>query len=141
MKQSNLNYAAGFLDADGCITTSHGRTFRVVIANTNKEILIWFKENFGGSINNHYLPKHPNHNEAWKWIISSRADVIKFLKLVQPLLKIKGPQAKAVLDYHSRYIKQTYGRGVRANPERVKDYEDTKDMIRKLKTDLHRSRI
>ncbi len=51
-------YAAGILDGEGCISIRHDKrddrpehtyTPRITIVNTNKQVINWYKENFGGN--------------------------------------------------------------------------------------------
>lgn len=91
-------YMAGFMDGEGCITTSH-TNFRITVANTDRKILDWCKEKFGGNINNLCLPINPKHSPAWKWIICKSSDVLDFLKIVYPYMIVKKEQAKIVIDY------------------------------------------
>lgn len=57
---TDFAYAAGYIDGDGCFNVrkeflykriSPKYTATLIISSTNKQILIWFQDNFGGSIN------------------------------------------------------------------------------------------
>ncbi|KKL82558.1 hypothetical protein LCGC14_1983540 [marine sediment metagenome] len=83
------HFIRGFFDADGCITTCPKWNFRITLSNTNKEIIDWFKLKFKGNVNDQFYQKNPKHSPAWKWIISCRGGVLKFLEMTYPYLKIK----------------------------------------------------
>lgn len=60
MKEFDLIYAAGFIDGEGCFTldinqSPHGKryivyTARLVVVNTNTEVLYWLQKRFEGSV-------------------------------------------------------------------------------------------
>jgi hypothetical protein len=93
----NLNYAAGFVDGEGCIGFSKCRSSifpRVLVTNTNIDILNEFKEKWGGDINPLSLRKD-NWKQGYSWRLSwSKA--VDFLNEIEPYLKIKNLQAHAV---------------------------------------------
>lgn len=136
MIKEDIIYASGFIDGEGCITTSHNN-FRITLSNTNKNILLWLQTTFGGNLNDQYLPKNSKHNLAWKWVICSGKDLIKFLDLVIPYLKIKKPEAILVRDY---LCKSCMRLNWILTDKQKSDYEFVKDKLRKLKTDLHYNR-
>ena len=142
-KKEDIIYTAGLIDADGCITTCPPYNFRITLSNTNKDILTWLKSIFGGNINNQFLPKNPNHNPAWKWVISYKKGVLKFLEMSYPYLKIKKKQAKVVINHLKKYPalkgKEKFN-NQRNRVKESKDYFIAKEKIRKLKTDKHYKR-
>ena len=137
MTKEDIIYAAGFIDGEGCITTSTGRTFRITIANTNKDVLDWLQSIFGGHVNNQHLPKNTKHNIAWKWVICAGDKLVLFLDLVAPYLRIKKREAMLVRDY----LFNINGRSNRFYTEEQKqEYQRIKDELRKLKIDKHWNR-
>lgn len=89
-------YAAGFMDGEGCINASSSRSttyIRVLIVNTNKEILELLKQQWGGDIK-----ENKRHKANWKtsftWRISHSSCLI-FLKEIYPFLVVKKKQAEA----------------------------------------------
>ena len=134
MNKNNIIYASGFIDGEGCITTA-GYSFRLTISSTDKGILLWFQQTFGGCFNNQYLPANPNHNMAWKWILSKKKELNSFLKEIYPHLKLKKAQAKAVIDYLDKYPSQRTG-GKTTQLQR-EEFLTVKKLVRSLKTDKH----
>lgn len=138
MTKEDIIYAAGFIDGEGCVTTSNGYNFRVTVSNTNKDILVWFQSVFGGNLNDQHLPKNPKHNIAWKWVICSKANLLTFLNLIIPYLHIKKLEAILVRDYlvktsnRTKYLYTLYEK---------QEYQRVKIELRKLKTDLHWNRV
>jgi hypothetical protein len=93
----NIQYAAGFVDGEGCIGFAKTRTSifpRVLVTNTNLEILNEFKEKWGGDIKPLSLIKE-NWKQGYYWRISW-AKAVNFLSDIEPYLKIKNRQAHAV---------------------------------------------
>jgi len=136
-KKEDIIYTAGLIDADGCITTSHNFNFRVCLSNTDRIIIDWLKLTFGGNVNNQFLPKNPKHNIAWKWLVCSKLDVLNFLNMIHPYLKMKKEQAKIVIDFLNSHpkLKNKVGK------EKIEgDFLITKDKLRKLKIDKHYNR-
>lgn len=103
-----IAYTAGLLDGEGCIRIESGSGgkrsinvsywLRVSIANTDKNVILWLKDKFGGTF---YTAEHKN-NSNWKicytWRISS-VEACKFLKLIQPYVQIKKEQVKVAIAF------------------------------------------
>lgn len=123
-------YAAGLIDGEGSIRMSqrgkHGGTaFRVgqytlmvEMTNTDKEMLEWLKERFGGTIA--YLPESPkdNRRERWHWRIASNL-ALYCLDAVWPYIRTKRTQAKLGRRFQ-RYVQYT---GTPATPKRQRLHE------------------
>ena len=93
----NRAYAAGIVDGEGCIGFSKTRNVyypRIMVVNTNSELLNDLRCCFGGSI--HRLSRA---NDKWKaasqWQIGNRA-CVEFLDLIFDYLRIKYCQALLV---------------------------------------------
>jgi len=129
-KKEKIIFSAGFIDADGCITTAPSLNFRISVSSTYKNILLWLNENFKGNINNQHLPKNKNHNMAWKWVLCKDFDVLEFLKDIEPYMIVKKTQAQEVI----KYLKQ---KPILNLKDQKKMYLDTKLNIQKMKKDKH----
>lgn len=127
MESHDILYAAGFFDGEGCITTSGTTGFRATLSNTNKDVLIWFVNTFGGNIQNQCLPENPRWNKAWKWSVCARKDVRSFLQKIYPFLKIKKEQARIVLMHLEKYPTNKTGRHI-PNLE-IKDFIAAKQAL------------
>lgn len=93
----NRQYAAGFVDGEGCINFAKTRLSiypRVLVTNTNLQILQDFQKKWGGDINALSLRKE-NWKQGYSWRISW-AKAVDFLSDIEPYLKIKKYQAHAV---------------------------------------------
>jgi hypothetical protein len=97
----NRQYAAGFVDGEGCIGFAKTRSSifpRIIVTNTNLEILNEFKEKWGGDIKPLSLRKK-NWKQGYYWRVSwSKA--VDFLSDIEPYLKIKKMQAHAVFAWN-----------------------------------------
>lgn len=89
-------YAAGFMDGEGCINVSSCRTstyIRVLVVNTNREVLELFQQRWGGDIK-----QNKQHKAHWKISYTWRVSHIScqhFLKDIYPFLVVKKKQAEA----------------------------------------------
>lgn len=97
----NRQYAAGFVDGEGCINFAKTKSNifpRVLVTNTNIEILNEFKNKWGGDIKQLSLRKD-NWKQGYSWRICwSKA--VEFLSDIEPYLKIKKHQAHAVFAWN-----------------------------------------
>lgn len=92
-------YLAGFIDGEGCFNITRSRNViypRLMIANTNLDILKQIAKQYGGDITSRKLgPK------KWKTFNNYRASWKIFRKIVYdvyPFLYIKKEQAKLCMD-------------------------------------------
>lgn len=100
-------YAAGFLEADGCIHMTDNSVC-VRITNRNLAVLAWFAERYKGQVRSKIIPAG-----CWEWNVHSK-DAIDFINSVYPHLIFKKPQA----DLLYQFMKTKQKRGVRL-PEAV----------------------
>ena len=96
----SYSYLAGFIDGEGCIgfTQCRGNLVpRLVITNTNLDIIEALKEQFGGYIT---IPK--KYNSSWKqgyhWTLTGNKAVDLLDKCIKHL-KIKTSQAEALFAF------------------------------------------
>jgi hypothetical protein len=101
-------YIAGFFDGEGCISlgykkdTSYRRhhTYQLVVtvANTNKEILNFLHQRFGGHFRKG-RPPSKNGKEVYVWALLCRK-ALKFLEEIYPYLRLKKKQAELAFEYY-----------------------------------------
>lgn len=94
---TDLAYAAGMVDGEGCIHILYHRgrghhSINVIITNTDPRVAEWLLERFGGRVH------HPRERVD-NWTVSARK-AAAFLELVYPYLVIKKEQADLVLKLH-----------------------------------------
>lgn len=93
-------YAAGILDGEGSILFTRIHKTRwpspaVSVASTDRELLEWLRERWGGSI----IRKRAysaRHTQSYAWSLTDRR-ALDFLRIVQPFLVIKRKIAKCNL--------------------------------------------
>jgi hypothetical protein len=85
-------YAAGFLEADGCIHITKN-TACVRITNRNLEVLKWFEVRYGGQVRSKVVPAG-----CWEWNVHSDKAVL-FIGQVYEYLVFKKPQADLLLEF------------------------------------------
>ena len=98
----NLAYAAGFIDGEGCIgfTTCRGSFApRVIITNTQKEILEDFVMEFGGSVHKATRPKNKLHWKTAYHYYATHVTAINLLSRVSDYLKLKTEQANCLFAF------------------------------------------
>ena len=96
-------YAAGFIDADGCITVRSivpggaGRSHYASITASQTKIppLVWLQERWGGSLRE-LPPRKGNSSAAWEWAVVGNM-AYTMLDDIKDYLKIKGPRAENAL--------------------------------------------
>jgi len=81
-------WLAGFIDGEGCFNISRTRTTifpRLLIANTNIEILEAIKEKYGGDITSRQLNENWKtfnlYRASWKTFRSILSDVLPYLNI------------------------------------------------------------
>ncbi len=112
-----LAYAAGVVDSDGCIgitkrapqavnrRVSPAYQGYITVTNTSLELLNWFEDEFGGSRKNR-TQVLATHKRCYNWAVTNTA-AAAMAELLIPYLKVKGAQAKLIIelhDVHQRYL-------------------------------------
>ena len=133
-----LEYIAGLIDGEGCITI-HTRNDRAVSVEhypvvcltlgKAKNIVTELKERFGGSVRVAYkFHKNGKTSIVDVWKISSRK-AYAFLKQILPYLQIKRRQAELVIEFYDGF-KAGYRYG--ASLDEIKRRERIRRLIHKL---------
>jgi hypothetical protein len=107
MKKINLQYLAGFIDGEGCITidkltrknkTNNKKCFKLSmsITNTYIKIIEEIHNQFG-----RYLIKlqEPKGCKKYKKVIWEQSHAVKMVKKLLPYLRLKRKQAKLLIAY------------------------------------------
>ena len=101
MDNTELAYAAGFFDGEGCFgikmhAGKHGpfHTPYATISQIRPEILIWLRSHFGGSIR--FNPSS-GRNGIWALQLSARKS-LDLMKALQPFLRIKRAEVDLILE-------------------------------------------
>ncbi len=90
-------YMAGLLDGEGCIHfRSTGRTINIRIAMTDRDVLEWCQEKFGGWLLTVKVPE--GRKPQWCWGCGS-IHVAGVLTKIIPYLRVKRQQAEAAIDF------------------------------------------
>lgn len=121
----NLAYVAGFFDGEGCVGFARCRSTifpRILVTNTNRDVLEELQANFGGDIKPLSLRK-----EAWKQGYSWRlswSKAVDFLERIHPYLRLKSRQAETVFAWDAIRV----GRGNRCAVE-MAEYHNACDLL------------
>ncbi len=141
---SNLHsaYLAGLFDGEGFISIRpqcstrklSSVTTQVGIGMTDRYIEKLYKR-FGGSFT--IEPAKDNHKEVYRWTLSRKADMKKFLEYIYPYLNIKKKQTRIMLNFIK--IKTVSGR--ERTPTDIKLAKKYIEKIRKLNGKVKRMDI
>ena len=84
----NWSYIAGFFDGEGSLVYN-GKGFRIIIPQTNEEVLISIK-NFIGYGNIIYIKKRKAHwSDSWSYYIAKQTEVYDFIRKIKPFVIVK----------------------------------------------------
>lgn len=147
-----LAYAAGFFDGEGCVNFAvsryrrHGElrgkaiSLRVMIGNTDLEVLQWFVATFGGRIDK--KPRHSSKNARPCWVWSATfKEALPFLQAIRPYSRVKSSQIDLVLEFsawrlqpvETRCYKLPGGRGTwKRTPESLAKEAEYKTRLHEL---------
>ena len=111
MRKTDLAYAAGIIDGEGCIGISFHRQVRpnksytfyelqVRVNHTNEWLCQWLRFAFGGHVSprNSQSMKRNTWKPQWAWEIAARRALV-FLELIYPYLRLKKPQAEIAIRF------------------------------------------
>lgn len=97
--KTKLAYLAGIIDGEGTINCQYFKArkeyrLRLYVVNTDKKLIDWLHNNFGGYV---YLAKrhklnHPNWKDKYEWIYVPSKDDKDLIKSLIPYLVIKKEQ-------------------------------------------------
>ncbi len=104
-----LAYTAGLFDGEGSVVIGVGKTragsplhwLQVQITSTDRSVIEWLREEFGGHISSNSRSKLANgHRPCWAWrVMSNQAK--NFLELLLPHLKVKKRQAELAIAFQN----------------------------------------
>jgi len=86
-ERNKLSYLAGLLDGEGYIKVEQWGTVRVVIGMTNKKVIQWCHNNFGGTLDHEQTLK--SGKKFYVWRLTKSLDTLKLLILLYPFLIVK----------------------------------------------------
>lgn len=96
--ECELEYAAGFLDGEGCFT-AHNNRVQVNATNTYKPAIEWLQATFGGNINESTHKKKPQWRPTYSWTINGK-HAYNLCQVLAPYLKEKMAQAGLIIAYY-----------------------------------------
>lgn len=146
-----LAYAAGLIDAEGCVHVSYVQpskanrritpsySLHVKVSNTDLPILEWLKATFGGVIVKHHARNDIRVGNAWSaawhWQISG-ISAQSCLKLILPYLKIKKQQAIIAIEFQDF----NQGHSARDFANRVQEVVNRRESYRQQINSLTRTK-
>ena len=136
MKKTDLAYAAGFFDGEGCIMITNTmrktrRAFhlRLALTSTDPWLCNYLMFQFGGRVFQHKRGK-PQWAIPYSWQIVSH-QAAEFLKLIKPYLKLKRPQADIALAFQAK--REMAAHGIKYSDEELAVAEAQKVLLSSLK--------
>jgi|SRR3990167_411274 len=108
MNETDLSYAAGIIDGEGCIKICRVKAdqlkrhfdrfqLQVQVDMVSEEVVEWLYKTFGGKIYDHKR-KNSKWRDSKRWYIVSQQGG-KFLELILPYLKIKHRNAELSIEF------------------------------------------
>lgn len=119
MKKTDLAYAAGVIDSDGCIYVDrfkdkrkkHGLyvyALRIKVCQSDNQAVVWLSDTFGGSWREYPYDKYKysnNKKPLFIWQINNMK-AVELLKILIPYMKIKTKQAKLGIGYKDAILRK-----------------------------------
>lgn len=136
--ETDIAYAAGFFDGEGCITISKNGAVDVRVINTSKSVLTKLQSAFGGSITN----RAQKVNKAqYAYSLYGEA-AIEFITTIKPYLIDKKPQAETIIEYFKlrselQTLRVPGSKGCFANPEREVLVQVFREILSEQKKEEH----
>lgn len=115
IKNTDLAYAAGYIDGDGCFhigkymqknRLSPKFPVGLIISSAHSEVLIWFKEMFGGTYHPTNATQPKNHSPMYNYTLR-KSKAIPFIQNILPYLVEKVAEANLTIAFaNSKDIKE-----------------------------------
>lgn len=110
-----LGYLAGIIDGEGCINMATARrnsgktdTFaRVAVEMTDPQVIEWLANLFGGYVIR-ARDRGVGRKPTYRWQLTKSADILSFCRMIEPHLKVKGPQARKVIELYEGSLKKGF---------------------------------
>ena len=103
MKETDLAWAAGFIDGEGTVVVVHRKDddsfgLRLVVSQTVERPLQTLKDMFGGSVYQRKDNRKESYKTLWTWQAAGQT-AQETLKAIYPFLQVKSHQAAIALVY------------------------------------------
>lgn len=98
---TDLAYAAGYIDGDGCFHISKQSNKFIthfLITSTDKNILMWFRKKFEGTISHPKANKNPSHKTVY-YFSQKKKRAVPFAESILPYLVEKRFEATIFIDF------------------------------------------
>jgi len=107
MKEKTKAYAAGIMDAEGCLSIDRYEDKNgyvhynpvVRFTNTFEPLHKWWVEKFGGNVKQNEWENN-SHKVYYQWKFGSDTHARKFLSEIQPYLILKHEESKVLMEYY-----------------------------------------
>jgi hypothetical protein len=136
--REKLAYLAGIIDGEGSLllwmnksSTQRGQfNLRVNVTSTDKILVDWIFENFGGSIyecNSPSRKSQPNWKKQYVWQVN-RPEMLQFLNDIYPFLVIKKERCKVAIKFRETFEKRERNLSKETFEIRIKLFEQMKHL-------------
>lgn len=129
LKETEVSYLAGLFDGEGCVAVysrigksgSEQYSFQAKISNTERVLLLWVKDRFGGGVVKESGPPIGKRRQSYVWY-ACNANAERFFRLIRPYVQIKGPQIDLALSLREGFARRRdeKGRSIRV-PAHIRD--------------------
>lgn len=142
MDKTDLAYAAGIIDGEGCISivrcrrqdviSGYVNALKVSVGMVDDRVVKWLHQRFGGHFRTQ-RPTETNHKSVFIWLIQATQAQELLIQLL-PYLKLKHDQAVLAIDFQStKSVGRKYGSH---SPKPIEAY-DVEEKARVLLKSLH----
>lgn len=109
-RDTDLIWAAGFIDGDGCITIQNSKNGRygqptISASQANIEPLVILRELFGGSIRKHDDNRKPTYSPSYRWRLTA-TKAVEACRTLLPYLRVRRRQAELVILWQDTALAQ-----------------------------------
>ena len=145
MEEKEKAYLAGFIDGEGTITANFRLTsrskkeavhYRLMLHNTNLEILKYFQGLWGGRLSLYGTPRSPKHKQVYCLYWGGK-DSDPILNQLLPYLKVKKRQAEIALELSKLSLPRGHIRRLGVQPEQ---HEIRKGLVEEMAKLNHRGK-
>lgn len=116
-EKEKLAYLAGIIDGEGNIDIAKGPihnrmkspsySLRLAVGNTDEKLLLWLKDNFGGSI--YKQLQRPNRKPSWTWTLTNKK-AFQLLLEIKDLSVIKQEQINIAIEFQEKTVGRFFSR-------------------------------
>jgi len=110
MTRDQIVYLAGIMDGEGTFHIGHHNksvrnlTCRLYVVNTDKRLIQWLHQTFGGLVYSRNSLKNPHWKTKFEWVVVT-GDILNLTEAILPFLICKREQAEIMIKFRKTFDK------------------------------------